>query len=99
MTGPEQHDYFPLTEAGRHVPTGFARPHLKTWVRWALKGVGHRRVKLETWKFGGRRYTCRAAIQKFLVALNAHDGRSSPSPDGPTKAHIQAEHELLAEGM
>lgn len=58
---------FPLSQASPHV-TG--RPHVATLLRWALKGVGPGHVKLETWKVGGRRYTNRDAISRFVARLN-----------------------------
>jgi hypothetical protein len=89
-------EYFPLTQAGRNAPPGLERLHAKTWMRWALRGVGSPRVKLRTWKLGGRRYTNRHAIEQFLAELNP---RTNPAASDPVRSHDQAEHELLAEGF
>ena len=92
----QEQEFFPLTHAGRFAPAGLGRLHAKTWMRWALTGVGTPRVKLKTWKLGGRRYTNRLAIKQFLAELNP---RTTPSVAHPVRGHDQAEHELLAEGF
>ena len=51
----------PITDASRHFP---GRPALSTVWRWALTGVRGRR--LETQLCGGRRFTSKQAIQRFL---------------------------------
>lgn len=89
-------EFFPLTHAGRHAPVGLGRLHVKTWIRWALRGVGRPRVRLETWKIGGRRYTTIHAIKKFLTELNP---RTIPGEVHPVQGHDQAEYELLADGF
>ncbi len=89
-------EFFPLTYAGRFAPAGLDRLHAKTWIRWALTGVGTPRVKLNTWKLGGRRYTNRQAIEQFLAALNP---RTTPATAHPVRSFEQAEHELLADGI
>jgi hypothetical protein len=58
----------PWQQAAKHVP---GQPHISTLHRWRLKGVkGHR---LETLSVGGRRFTSREAIDRFIVAGNSSD--------------------------
>jgi hypothetical protein len=57
-----------------------------TYWRWALKGVlrDGRRHKLESLLYGGRRYSSRQALERFLRALNVTD-ETAPT----TKARAQ----------
>lgn len=63
-----------LTEATKLIPS---RPHLSTLWRWYTIGCGGK--KLETWKIGGRRYTTREALTRFVIA-----GGSSEQSEKPT---------------
>ena len=54
-----------LTEAASCTPS---RPTVRTLWRWASKGVAG--VRLQTLKIGGRTYTSRPAIERFLLRLN-----------------------------
>lgn len=54
-------------------------PHLSTLWRWALEGV--RGAKLETLVAGGRRYTSREAISRFVVRTTRLSGTESPLSD------------------
>jgi hypothetical protein len=64
----------PWQQAAKHVP---GQPHISTLHRWRLKGVkGHR---LETLSVGGRRFTSREAIDRFIVAGNSSDAPAAPS--------------------
>ncbi len=59
-----------LTEAARILPT---RPHASTMWRWYKRGV--RGIRLETVVIGGKRYTSREALQRFIDrTTEAHDG-------------------------
>lgn len=51
-----------ISAAPAHIPT---RPALNTTWRWVLKGIRGR--KLESGMIGGRRYTTREAIARFLA--------------------------------
>ena len=51
------------------------QPHLSTLHRWRLRGV--RGKKLETLLVGGKRFSSREAITRFIVALNADDAPSA----------------------
>jgi hypothetical protein len=53
-----------LTQASNLVAT---HPSIESLRRWAGQGV--RGVRLETWLIGGRRYTAREAIARFLEQL------------------------------
>ena len=54
-----------LTAAAKETP---GRPTVRTVWRWASSGVSG--VKLQTLKVGGRTYTSRQALQRFLAELN-----------------------------
>jgi len=55
---------------------GERRPALATLHRWRQRGV--RGVKLETLLVGGRRYTSKEAISRFIERQNAADADPSP---------------------
>lgn len=46
------------------------RPGQTTFTGWAINGVGPNKIKLETAKYGGKRKTSKAAIARFVAALN-----------------------------
>lgn len=58
-----------LNDASQLLPN---RPHRATIWRWALQGIRHRgeTIKLATIAVGGRRYTTKANIDRFLAACN-----------------------------
>ena len=58
-------DLLSLTDAAHETP---GRPTVRTVWRWSSRGV--RGVRLQTLKVGGRTYTSREALQRFLVELN-----------------------------
>lgn len=85
-------DLVTLPQAGRYVPGG---PSASTIWRWHLRGIrGHR---LEATLIGGRRYTSRQAIERFLRAIN---GASAAAPSAARlRAISAAEAELDAAGI
>ncbi|QDU21037.1 DUF1580 domain-containing protein [Urbifossiella limnaea] len=76
-----------------------APPHISAVARWALTGVGSPRVKLETVKIGGRRYTTAAAIEAFILATSGCPLPAANTPPAVMVAVLQAEHELDAQGV
>jgi len=87
-----------LTEATSVIPGG---PHISTLHRWRTRGV--RGVFLETCMVGGRRFTSREAIDRFLTAT-AHSAPPSDNRDTPLSASKQVElnrisRELEKEGI
>jgi hypothetical protein len=58
-------DLLSLTAAAKETP---GRPTVRTVWRWASSGVSG--VKLQTLKVGGRTFTSRQALQRFLAELN-----------------------------
>ncbi len=91
-------DLFPLGEAPRYYP-GPRPPHVATFVRWALKGVGKDRVRLETVKIGGRRYTSVAALTRFVARLTGAAEAKEVLSRRRTEAYRRAERELDQEGI
>jgi Protein of unknown function (DUF1580) len=59
-----------LSKAGECLP---GKPHPSTISRWASRGI--RGVRLETCLVGGRRYTSREALQRFIAAATFAGGR------------------------
>jgi len=88
--------FFPLALAS---PFCVGRPHIGTLVRWALKGVGPNRVKLKTWKIGGRRFTTREAIDQFVAALNGNETVGNELSRGRAEARARDGRELDADGV
>ena len=80
-----------------HVP---GRPHIATCWRWIYHGV--RGVKLATIVVGGRRFTSKEAIERFIEASTATADRT-PIPARTARerrrAIEQAERELAAAGI
>jgi hypothetical protein len=71
MIDPQSETLTPMSKVPAASP---GRPNLSTIWRWRNRGVrGHR---LETILVGGRRYTSREAITRFLAAINGEPIRS-----------------------
>ena len=62
----------PWQQVAKYVP---GQPHVSTLHRWRLRGV--RGIRLETLLIGGKRFSSREAITRFIVALNADDAPSA----------------------
>ncbi len=76
-----------IVEATRLIP---GRPHLATVYRWFNKGV-RGGIKLETALVGGRRFTSREAVQRFVDRLSGPRGdavqaRTTKQRERATKA-------------
>jgi len=83
---PDSEDAFPLAEVCRRLKS---QPSVQTVWRWAMKGV--RGVQLESRLIGGRRYTSREAVDRFLARL------SQPGPAAlPPITTRRAEQQALA---
>jgi hypothetical protein len=95
-----QHErLIPLTEAGKHACSVLPPPHSSTWVRWALRGVGKPRIRLETKKCGGRRYTSREAIERFFSRLTGAEEAREVAVTQRREEFASAEEELDREGV
>jgi hypothetical protein len=83
-----------LSRAAKDVP---GHPHLSTLVRWATRGV--KSVRLETILIGGRRFTSREAIQRFIARLSEPQG--PPAQPGHQRAQrlLRVENLLAADGL
>jgi hypothetical protein len=66
-------ELLPLAKAGELLA---CRPHRSTVIRWADRGV--RGVRLTTVTIGGRRYTSRAALARFIARLNGPRSANDP---------------------
>lgn len=95
-------DVVSLNDAAKILPN---RPHVSTMWRWYKRGV--RGIRLETAVLGGKRYTSKEAIQRFVErTTEAHD-RGGAAPTKPInetmrqrRAAIEkAERELSAAGI
>jgi hypothetical protein len=84
-----------LNEATRILP---GNPHVSTLHRWRLRGV--KNTKLETVLAGGRRFTSREALDRFIAATTAAaDGTPLPvrTPAKRARDIEKAEKELRGE--
>lgn len=97
MIDHETEGLIPITTAAKHFPT---RPSTATVWRWTLRGSRGR--KLETLLIGGRRYTSRDAIDRFIrgdaepPAATAAKSRTTRQRQAAIAA---AEKELSAAGI
>ena len=71
--------------------------HTSTAWRWALRGIGGK--KLKTIKVGGRRRVRREDACEFLAALNAADGPPRQSTQAKTGQMKQIDAELKKMGL
>jgi len=73
-------DMLPLTDAAKELPD---RPHCGTLHRWRTRGI--RGVKLEAALIGGRWFTSRQALRRFVrnttLAAVANQGNSARVAD------------------
>src|SRR5262245_66623007 len=85
-----------LPEACRIIP---GRPHLATVYRWFQRGV-RGGIKLETALVGGRRFTSREAVQRFVDRLSGDrsDALQLRTPRQRQIAVEKANAELAAAG-
>jgi hypothetical protein len=85
-----------LIEATRLIP---GRPHISSLHRWRTRGV--RNVRLETTVVGGRRYTSREAIERFIdrSTAAANHAPSSQTTVQSRRAAEQAARELADDGI
>jgi hypothetical protein len=85
----------PITDAHGIIP---GRPHLATVYRWWQKGV-RGGIKLETALVGGRRFTSREAVQRFVERLSVQTPVVQGSAQGKRlQAAEKADKELAAAG-
>ena len=86
-----------LAEASHLLP---GRPHLSTLHRWRLRGV--RGVKLETFLIGGRRFTSREALERFIERTTAA-AHGAPTPQRTRRQREvdirRADAELKVDGI
>ena len=86
----------PIQKASGHIP---GRPHLATVHRWFMHGL-RGGIKLETVLVGGRRFTSREAIQRFVDRLSGDrgDAVSARTPRQRERAADKANQELAQAG-
>lgn len=73
--------------------------HVATLYRWAARG--HKGVRLEIVRLGGRVYTSAAALERFIARCSA-GGRAVDTPAKPgrkTAGYERAARELAAAGI
>jgi hypothetical protein len=97
MIDVETESLLSLADAAKALP---GHPHITTLWRWRKCGV--RGVRLETVLVGGRRYTSREAVERFVAATTAvADGEPLPIRTCKQRqwAIERAERELEAWGF
>jgi hypothetical protein len=93
MIDHESEQLLSMTDAAKLLP---GRPDVATLWRWRTTGCrGH---KLETLLFGGRRYTSREAIARFLAAINGEPIRTE-SPRQRERSIERAERRAAELGV
>jgi hypothetical protein len=85
-----------ISEATLLIP---GRPHLATLYRWFQRGV-RGGIKLETALVGGRRFTSREAVQRFVDRLSGDRGNAVRvrTPHPRHRAAEKANDELAKAG-
>lgn len=73
MTNPAD-DLIPLAKVAKWLPPELRNVHASTGFRWASRGIGNPRVRLETLKIGGRRFVTRELLAKFIASLSRMQG-------------------------
>lgn len=70
-------DYVPISDVPRYIPG--RRIHAATAWRWGQRGLlrNGKVIKLSTELIGGRRYTTRANIDRFLAECNGETTKST----------------------
>ena len=92
MIDPNREELVSLSRAGRIVnPTKGA--HYSTVIRWTQRGVSGG-IKLETVRVGGRVFTSREALARFIAKLNPTGAVAIP----PGRAAQAAGESLAARG-
>jgi hypothetical protein len=98
MIDPYGEDLISIAQAAKSLPT---RPSVRTVWRWIQKGC--RGVKLETVAIGGRRYTSRQAIGRFIAERTTDEYRrpeSSVQLSGQRQKQVdRAERDLDRAGI
>jgi hypothetical protein len=93
MIDHENEQLLSMIAASKLLP---GRPNVATLWRWRTAGCrGHR---LETILFGGRRYTSREAITRFLAAINGEPIRAE-APRQRERAVSRAERRAAELGV
>lgn len=89
-----------FNEAAKLLLVLESRPSHSTWWRWWRHGVHG--VRLETIVFGGRRYTTKEAVQRFITATTAASIGELPPTRTPARRqrnHDRARQELIDAGI
>lgn len=71
--------------------------HVSTVWRWSLRGI--RGNRLECFSLGGRRYTSREAVERFVTRQNVAPSTNIPASPDRVHAVEMAETELDRLGM
>jgi hypothetical protein len=92
-------ELIPLAQVAKFLPPGLKHLHASTAARWALRGVGNPRVRIETLKIGGRRYVTRAAVDRFVARLTGGEAVAAAASAVRQSEHQRAEREMDEEGI
>lgn len=87
-------DLTPFAAGIRTLP---GRPHVSTGYRFITKGC--RGVRLESILVGGRRFTSRQALRRFVTAVTAASSNLAPAIEASTDVDPSVEQALDAEGL
>ncbi|MFO0877884.1 MAG: DUF1580 domain-containing protein [Gemmataceae bacterium] len=84
-------ELIPIGRTPELLPFPSRKVHPSTCVRWAMQGVGRQRIKLETKMIGGRRFTSKQAVLRFIDRLSGDAARTGDLSGVPADAHRQGE--------
>ena len=84
-------DLIPMSKAGKKFPVPVGRSTVERWARIGVTCGGYR-VRLETVRIGGKRFTSTEAIIRFLVAQQLSQG-SQTAASNPKSSMSKAEIE------
>ncbi|MFO0822844.1 MAG: DUF1580 domain-containing protein [Gemmataceae bacterium] len=92
-------DLIPLSQLAKFLPPPLKHVHASTATRWALRGVGNPRVKIETVKIGGRRFVTRSAVERWVARLTGGEAMQAANTLKRQQQYQDADDELAADGL
>jgi hypothetical protein len=92
-------ELIPLAKVAKFLPPSLKHLHASTAARWALRGVGNPKVRIETLKIGGRRYVTKAAVDRFVARLTGGEAVAVAATAERRREYQRAEHEMDEEGI
>lgn len=80
------------------IPGNPSGPTRHRWAFTGVKNAAGERVKLQTWKAGGRRVTTPEAVDRFFFELNSDDDDRADTPEQSARRSSEAARVLESFG-